>query len=146
MTRVLFCHAAADRLQAAAAWLWQAATPGGAAGAVIYAPDGRLAERLDQMLWTNPATGFLPHCRARSPLAAETPILIAGTAEELDQIAQDGVLLNLSDDLPPGFGRFAQLVEIHVLQTLVGNDIVENRDILRNGNALILRYVLVPHF
>ena len=112
MTRVLFCHAAADRLQAAAAWLWQAATPGGAAGAVIYAPDGRLTERLDQMLWTNPATGFLPHCRARSPLAAETPILIAGTAEELDQIAQDGVLLNLSDDLPPGFGRFAQLVEI----------------------------------
>ena len=42
--------------------------------------------------------------------------------------------------------HFAQLVEIRVLQTLVGNDIVENRNILRNGDALVLRYVLVPHF
>lgn len=40
--------------------------------------------------------------------------------------------------------HFAQLVEIRVLQTLVGNDIVENRNILRNGDALVLRYVLYP--
>lgn len=42
--------------------------------------------------------------------------------------------------------HFAQLVEIRVLQALVGYDIVENRNILRNGDALVLRYVLVSHF
>ncbi len=113
MTKILFCHDAADRLQAAAAWLWQtAAQGGGVPRAVIYAPDSSFAERFDQLLWASPPTGFLPHCRANSPLAAETPIIIAGTDNELDQISQDGVLLNLSNELPPGFGRFAKLVEI----------------------------------
>lgn len=42
--------------------------------------------------------------------------------------------------------HFAQLVEIRVLQALVGYDIVENRNILRNGDTLVLRYVLVSHF
>lgn len=111
MTKVLFCHGAPDRLQAAAAWLWQTAG-GGATSAVIYAPDGRIAERLDQLLWVSPPTGFLPHCRARSPLAAETPILIAETTAEVDSVAQDELLLNLGNELPPGFGRFANLVEI----------------------------------
>lgn len=111
MTKVLFCHGAADRLQAAAAWLWQTVGDG-RSGAVIYAPDDRIAERIDQLLWVNPPTGFLPHCRARSPLAAETPLLIAETADEIDGIIRDEILLNLGNELPPGFGRFANLVEI----------------------------------
>ena len=76
---------------------------------LIYAPNAELAERFDRLLWTQPATGFLPHCRVDSPLAAQTPVLIAG---KLDTLPQEERLLNLSDELPPGFSRFENLVEI----------------------------------
>jgi DNA polymerase-3 subunit chi len=105
MTKVLFCHGAPDRLQTAAAWL-QLNKP---ESATVYAPDSGLANRLDQLLWTSPATGFLAHCRADSPLAGETPLLIA---DNLEQLTQQECLLNLSNDLPPGFSRFKHLVEI----------------------------------
>ncbi len=110
MTKVLFCHGAQDRLQAAAAWLIHAGgsqqtTP----KTVIYAPNARIADRFDQMLWTHPATGFLPHCHTSSPLAAETPVLIANN---LDQLPHDHNLLNLSDEMPQGFSRFENLIEI----------------------------------
>src|SRR5690606_15331014 len=48
---------------------------------VIYAPQAETASRIDRMLWTWPAIGFVPHCPAHSPLAAETPVLIAAGEE-----------------------------------------------------------------
>ena len=110
MTKVLFCHGAQERLQAAAAWLTQA----GAAQppqpkTIVYVPNAGMADRLDQLLWTHPPTGFLAHCRSHSPLAEETPVLIA---DNLDQLSHDGNLLNLSDELPDGFNRFENLIEI----------------------------------
>lgn len=109
MTKVLFCHGAQDRLQAAAAWLMQFRAQQHPAVALIFAPDAEVAERFDRLLWAQPAIGFLPHCRADSPLAAQTPVLIASS---LDSLPQEERLLNLSDDLPPGFSRFENLVEI----------------------------------
>ncbi|MFA6313854.1 MAG: DNA polymerase III subunit chi [Sterolibacterium sp.] len=113
MTKVLFCHGAADRLQSAAAWLMQYSRrrePSGAPHAtLVYAPDKEMAERFDRLLWTQPATGFLPHCRADSPLAAETPVLITSSLEVMPQHEK---LLNLSNELPPGFSRFEYLVEV----------------------------------
>lgn len=107
MTQITFLHGARDRLQAIAAWL---AREGGAARPVlIYAPASARGEQLDRLLWTHPATGFTAHCRAGDRLDAETPIVIAS---ELDQPIHDGCLLNLSDEIPPGFSRFRQLVEI----------------------------------
>ena len=38
----------------------------------------RIATKLDRLMWTWPATGFLPHCAAHDALAAETPVLIGG--------------------------------------------------------------------
>lgn len=111
MTKVLFCHNAADRLQAAVAWLEQTGRDDDR-HIIVYAPDRRIAERLDQLLWSMSPTGFLPHCSARSHLAPETPILIAATASELGNGAQTNRLLNLGDELPPEFERFTQLVEI----------------------------------
>jgi DNA polymerase-3 subunit chi len=61
------------------------------------------------MLWTNAALSFVPHCRADSPLAAETPILITDT---LETIPQDERLMNLSQEIPPGFSRFHSLIEV----------------------------------
>lgn len=107
MTRIQFLHGTPDRLASAAAWLrqaWQQRRP-----VLVYVPARQTAERLDRMLWSQPPTGFLPHCRADSPLAAETPILLA---ESLEGPAHDGCLLNLADELPPGFSRFEELVEI----------------------------------
>ena len=107
MTRIQFFHNADDRVSAAAAWLrhcWQQRQP-----VMVFAPSPAVAGRLDQMLWTQPATGFVPHCPAGSPLAAETPIVIA---EGLDTLVHDRILLNLDDATPPGFSRFETLVEI----------------------------------
>lgn len=107
MTRVQFLHGAPDRLAAAAAWLRQAWQE--RRRVLVYVPARGTAEKLDRLLWTQPATGFTPHCGTDSPLAAETPILLAGS---LDQPPHDGCLLNLADELPPGFSRFEEVVEI----------------------------------
>lgn len=107
MTRIEFLHGAADRIQAAAQWLHQAWAERRAV--LVYVPDAAPAERLDRLLWTQPALSFLPHCRIDSPLAGETPILLADT---LDGALQENCLLNLGNTLPATFSRFGHLVEI----------------------------------
>ena len=107
MTQISFFHGARDRLQAIAAWLGRAGSEG--RQVLVYVPAGERGEQLDRLLWTYPPTGFVPHCRANHPLAAETPIILAS---ELDTPPHDGCLLNLSDEIPPGFSRFQELVEI----------------------------------
>ncbi|PKO84237.1 MAG: DNA polymerase III subunit chi [Betaproteobacteria bacterium HGW-Betaproteobacteria-11] len=105
MTKITFLHGASDRFQAAVTWLAAAYSKG--TRVIVYAPLD--APTIDQRLWTQPATGFIPHCRANSPLATETPVLIA---TDLECIAHDECLLNLSDEIPPGFSRFVGLTEI----------------------------------
>jgi len=107
MTQISFLHGAPDRLRAVAAWLGQASNDG--TRVLVYVPAGERSEQLDCLLWPHPATGFTPHRRSADKLAAETPILIAS---ELDNPPHDGCLLNLSDEIPPGFSRFQQLIEI----------------------------------
>jgi DNA polymerase-3 subunit chi len=76
---------------------------------LIYAPDPEVAARIDRMLWTWPAIGFVPHCAVNDALAPDTPVLIARDEETP---AQFGVLLNLSEESPPHFARFERLLEI----------------------------------
>lgn len=76
---------------------------------LIYAPQPETAQRVDRMLWTWPATGFVPHCLAHDQLAAEAPVVIA-TDADAPQACE--VLLNLSPDAPPHFERFDRLLEI----------------------------------
>jgi len=75
----------------------------------LFAPDGELARSVDRMLWTFQATSFVPHCLAQDRLAAETPVLIVSS---LEQMAQDELVINLSGECPPGFGRFRRLIEV----------------------------------
>lgn len=75
----------------------------------VFTPDEAATERFDKLLWTVPATGFVPHCRADHPLAAETPILIHHAPIDF---LHDDILLNLNDAWPPFFGRFQRLIEI----------------------------------
>lgn len=107
MTHIRFLHGAHDRLAAAADWLrraWDERRP-----VYVYAPDADAAGRLDRMLWVQPAIGFVPHCPGDSPLTGETPIVIAADPERSPQY---GCLLNLANEVPPGFSRFEEVVEI----------------------------------
>ena len=107
MTQVFFYHGASDKIAAACALIngaWSKRKP-----ILVYAPEKSIADHVDRMLWTREQLSFVPHCRADSPLAAETPILIT---DSLDTIPQDDRLMNLSRDIPPGFSRFQSLIEV----------------------------------
>jgi DNA polymerase III subunit chi len=107
LTQVFFYHGASDKIAAACALL------GGAYAKkkqmLVFAPEKEVADSVDRSLWVQSALGFIPHCRADSPLAAETPILIT---DNLDKLPQDERLMNLSQVIPPGFARFQSLIEV----------------------------------
>lgn len=107
MTQVFFYHGAADKIAAACALLSGAYAK--KKPMLVYAVENEVASSVDRMLWTKGALSFVPHCRADSPLAAETPILIT---DDLENIAQDERLMNLSHEIPPGFARFQSLIEV----------------------------------
>lgn len=107
MSQVFFYHGAADRIAAACALLSGAWAKRKAM--LVFSTENEVSNQVDRMLWTHPALSFVPHCRADSPLAAETPILITGT---LDAPRQTERLMNLSRTIPPGFERFTNLIEV----------------------------------
>ncbi|MBI2306006.1 MAG: DNA polymerase III subunit chi [Rhodocyclales bacterium] len=107
MTQIFFYHGAADRIAAAAGLIakaWAQRKP-----LLVYAPDPAVAGALDRALWVRNPIDFVPHVGAGSPLAGETPVIIAGT---LDQLPQDERLMNLSGEVPPGFSRFTSVIEV----------------------------------
>jgi len=75
----------------------------------VLTRDAKHAAELDARLWTEPAGGFLPHCRASHPLAGRTPVLIS---EDPLAVPHEDVLINLRDDTPACFSRFARLLEV----------------------------------
>jgi DNA polymerase III subunit chi len=76
---------------------------------LIYAPGPEAASRIDRLLWTWPAIGFVPHCAVHDVLAGETPVLIASDAEDPPHCE---LLLNLGAETPPHFERFERLLEV----------------------------------
>ena len=100
MTRVFFYHNAPDRIAATAALIGKAFAQRKAL--LVFAPDAELAAALDRRLWMVPPTGFIPHVAVNSPLIADT----------LDAVPHDERLFNLSAEVPPGFSRFASLIEV----------------------------------
>ena len=107
MTSIDFYFNAEDRLQVACRLAGKAVKQG--SRMLIYAPDADVASRLDTLMWTWPAIGFVPHVKAHSPLAAETPVLIA-SGEETPAPCE--LLLNLGTECPPHFERFTRLLEV----------------------------------
>ncbi len=112
MTSIDFYFNAGDRLDVACRLAAKALQQN--KRVLIYTPQPELAQRLDRMLWTAQAVSFIPHCAAHDPLAAETPVLIAGEdlAQDLAPAAACQVLLNLSDGHPPYFERHERLLEV----------------------------------
>jgi DNA polymerase-3 subunit chi len=107
MTSIDFYFNAADKLQVACRLAGKAMAQ--RKRLLIYAPHGDTAQRIDRMLWTWQATGFVPHCAAHDALAGETPVLIAA---ELQTGAACEVLLNLSGEPPPAFESYDRLLEL----------------------------------
>ncbi|HEY3076791.1 MAG TPA: DNA polymerase III subunit chi [Burkholderiales bacterium] len=107
MTSIDFYFNAPDRLQVACRLAGKALAQG--SRMVVYVPDPELAARVDRLMWTWPATGFVPHCAADAALAADTPVLIARDEHTAADIP---VLLNLSGECPPHFASFERLLEV----------------------------------
>ena len=107
MTEIDFYTHASDRLQVAARLAIKAYGMGMCVR--VLTPDYATTARLDHLLWTTPATGFVPHCKLGNKLVAETPVIVDEAPEH--QGPAD-VLINLSDEKPAFFRRFARLVEI----------------------------------
>jgi len=107
LTQIFFYHGATDRIAAAAALIAKACAQ--KKPLLVYAPEPAVADAIDRALWVSNPIGFVPHVRAGSPLAAETPVIIA---DSLDAVPQDERLMNLSGEVPPGFSRFTSVIEV----------------------------------
>jgi DNA polymerase-3 subunit chi len=138
--RIDFYHDAPDKLATAVRVTHKAFSQG--CRLLVYAPSPAVADAFDRLLWSVPATGFVPHCRADAPLAGETPVLIAS---RLETIPHGELLLNLDSAVPPGFERFARLIEI------VGRDEEDKAPArarfrqYRDGGHDIIRHDLAGH-
>jgi len=107
LTQIFFYHNVADRIAAMAALIGKAFAQKKAL--LVFASDGEIASTLDRYLWMHPPTGFIPHVRANSPLAAETPIVIT---DDVESSPQNERLFNLSAEIPSGFSRFTSVIEV----------------------------------
>lgn len=107
MPRIDFYFEAPDRLLTAAKIVQKALAQD--CRIVVHAPAPALADGFDRLLWSNPPTGFIPHVRADSPLAGETPVVLCA---RLDAAPHHDVLINLADAVPDGYARFARVIEI----------------------------------
>ena len=107
MTQIDFYTQAGDRLHTACRLAAKARSHG--LRVTLYCPDHDTAKRLDQLLWTVPATGFLPHCAPDDRLAAVTPVLIDTTG---NTHLHDEMLINLHGEWPAFFSRYQRLAEI----------------------------------
>jgi DNA polymerase III subunit chi len=75
---------------------------------IVLAEPERL-RAFDEQLWTFSPLDFVPHCNAGSPLAAQTPIVLAAN---VDDVPHHQVLLNLGATVPAQFARFERLLEV----------------------------------
>ncbi len=107
MTRIDFYRYAEDKLRFACRLATKAYES--RSRVVVYSADRRTLETFDKALWTFQATRFVPHCFAGSSLAGETPIILAGSDENLPH---HDVLLNLDPEWPPFFASFERMLEI----------------------------------
>ena len=82
---------------------------GADAKVVVWCPDQVTGQRLSRLLWSVPATGFVPHCFGGDPLAPRTPIVLAWNDGDF---AHDQILINLRAEVPAFFSRFERLIEV----------------------------------
>ena len=107
MTRIDFYRYADDKLRFACRLAARAYES--SARVVVWSPQRSTLDAFDKALWTYQATKFVPHVALESPLAGETPVVLATGGESLPH---HEVLLNLGDEWPPFFASFDRVLEI----------------------------------
>lgn len=110
MTELAFHFGAPDKLAYACRLLRKAV---GSGAKVLLVADAGAVSRLDADLWTMSATEFVPHAVATAePSAAlqRAPLVLATDAGQAPHFSD--VLVNLTDAVPPGFERFARVIEV----------------------------------
>lgn len=109
MTEVAFHFGAPDKLAYACRLLRKAAATG---ARVVVVAEASQAPALDQALWSLAPTAFLAHAgpQADAGLQSRSAVLLLTHKEPLP--AGFGVLVNLADEVPSGFERFARLIEV----------------------------------
>ena len=88
----------------------------------IHTSDPASADIIDELLWEYPEQRFIPHTILPQPTtqgaASSDPAVAAPVTVGWEEPADvDGVLINLSDEVPGFFGRFDRLAEIVVRTT-----------------------------
>ena len=109
MTRVALYVRVSDKLRLLYMLLSRRIVPRGMR-TFILAADDEEAEKVDRYLWTAAAGEFLPHARAESEAAADSPAVV-GTSEPAADFHADN-LVSWGAETPPFFGRFSCLVDI----------------------------------
>jgi len=107
MTQIDFYFHVEDKLKTACTLSAKAYARG--LRVLAYCSDQDAGRKFSRLLWSTPATGFVPHCTADDKLSAVTPIIVDCDGANP---AHDDVLLNLRHELPAFFSRFQRLIEI----------------------------------
>jgi DNA polymerase-3 subunit chi len=111
MTQIDFYFNVADKYKLAASLSQKAQAQ--ATRMFLFTPDEAATKHVETVLWSFQQTSFVPHCRSRHALAAETLTIVDHDAEVL---VHDDILLNLCPGYPAFFSRFRRLIEV------VGNE------------------------
>lgn len=111
MTRIEFFFNVPDKLAKTAELCEKAVAKG--RQLTIFSQDDLTRAQLQQQLWQQSATSFLPSCNSDDLMSPFAPIVLDAHGENL---VQDDILINLKASYPPFFSRFRYLVE------LVGED------------------------
>ncbi len=107
MTKVDFYTGVPDKLRAACQLSHKAMQNG--LRVMLHTPDEATTETLDRLLWSYPATAFIPHCRSDEPQAASMPVVVDHRSE---QFPHHELLLSLHTTCLPFFSRFDRVIEI----------------------------------
>jgi DNA polymerase III subunit chi len=76
---------------------------------VITLPDAQHCDALSRLLWQQPPSSFMSHCRMNEELAERTPVLLA---IDETRFPHHQLLISLQDDTPGYFSHFDRVIEI----------------------------------
>lgn len=113
MTRVDFYILSDVDLQASMRFACRLGLKGFQAGhpVHIHVDDDSSMSEIDQLMWSYPKDRFVPHCRlVEGKPTSDAPIQIGHTTPK----TEEGLLINLSREVPAFFGRFDRVAEIIV--------------------------------
>lgn len=107
MTRVEFFFNVPDKLAKTAELCEKAIAKG--RQLTIYSQDDVMSSQLQQLLWQQSTSSFLPSSKSDDVISQFSPVVLDVNGENL---MQDDILINLQINHPPFFSRFRYLVEL----------------------------------